>query len=217
MEHETSNVEQQPIRRSSGRRKAKGGGDEKKNKQPRRGMGVAKLERLREQGEIDPPFLEMNASSAWSPLAFYGLSPQDSPFLLKNPDGNVLKCYSLNCNACHKKKKINGGARPPMYRRFLGLDFGDTQNVLNQDHRGAKPPQPLGNYGHKVEVVAVHRKIGSSSNWDGGNNGVVMEYEFFPPSVKSNEEGELVGVLGNSSMPGFDASSCVDLSLKLSY
>ncbi|KAL1539193.1 hypothetical protein AAHA92_27845 [Salvia divinorum] len=69
MDHETT--DHQPLWRSSERRKSKRSGDDaKKHKQQRRGMGMAKLERLREQGEVmetdragsgfSLPFLEMN-------------------------------------------------------------------------------------------------------------------------------------------------------------
>ncbi|KAH6778448.1 hypothetical protein C2S51_009760 [Perilla frutescens var. frutescens] len=230
-EHQTTNP---PIRRSSGRRKAKGGGgDSKKKKQPQRGMGVEKLEKLRLQEipETDQPgFLSFtNPFSDMSPLQFtrnrgfqYGsvlhnhvhvFGINDSDFLPKNCNviaGNVVKCFSLHCNACHKKKKINGentGVRSEMCKA------GDNQNMMmiNQDSIMHKP---------QVEVVAVHRKGSCTSSWDGGNR-VLMEYDFFPAgksggaSIDSDDGGELEAV--KQPPAGFDASNCVDLSLKLSH
>ncbi|KAG6392043.1 hypothetical protein SASPL_146249 [Salvia splendens] len=217
MDHETT--DHQPPRRSSGRRKFKcgggNGGDAKKHKQPRRGMGVAKLERLREQGEVvtEPdragsgfplPFPEMNhlrfqqhqlqsCGPSWNPVGFPGL---DCRILQSHGEE---KCFSLQCNACHKKKKINGAAvyKCGDHRRFLGLDFGDALI-----HHNLEPPQ--------VDVVAVHRK--GAGGLEGGNN-VVMEYDFFPPAARSGRRNDVVeGEMRNSG--SFDG---VDLSLKLSY
>ncbi|XP_047942450.1 uncharacterized protein LOC125189212 [Salvia hispanica] len=219
MDHETA--DHQPPRRASGRRKSKcggNGGDAKKHKQPRRGMGVAKLERLREQGEVvtEPdragsgfplPFPEMNhhrfqhpqlqsCGPSWNPVGFPGLYGLDRRILQSHGDE---KCFSLQCNACHKKKKINGAAvyKCGDHRRFLGLDFGDALI-----HHNPEPPQ--------VDVVAVHRK--GAGGWEGGNN-VVMEYDFFPPAARSGRRNDVVeGEMRNSG--AFDG---VDLSLKLSY
>ncbi|KAL1537771.1 hypothetical protein AAHA92_30255 [Salvia divinorum] len=228
MDHEAA--DHQPPRRGSGRRKSKcggNGGDAKKHKQPRRGMGVAKLERLREQGEVTEPdragsgfplpFPEMNhhrfqqhhlqsCGTSWNPVGFPGLYGLDRRILQSHGDE---KCFSLQCNACHKKKKISGAAvyKCGDHRRFLGLDFGDAL-IHNPE-----PPQ-------KVDVVAVHRKSESTSGgWDGGsnnNNRVVMEYDFFPPAARSGRRNDVVeGETRNSSINGsFDG---LDLSLKLSY
>lgn len=60
-------------------------------------------------------------------------------------------------------------------------------------------------------MLAVHRK-GSCSIWEGGNGGVMMEYDFFPKQAKSGSiDSEAVRSVGGSS------SMDVDLSLKLSY
>lgn len=70
--------------------------------------------------------------------------------------------------------------------------------------------------------MALHWKGSSSS--EGGS--VLMEYEFFPSGKGScsrsdshNDKLVLVGAseTSSSSMAGFDASNCIDLSLKLSY
>ncbi|PIN23047.1 hypothetical protein CDL12_04228 [Handroanthus impetiginosus] len=261
----------QPIRRSSGRRKPKG---TEKKKQPQRGMGVEKLERLRlqerwkkmteintaSQGFTVPTasFADPTLISASAPLqiskvggfgapnvAQMGLNPKpnqiylqgfqgqvgvgglgsdhrqlqtdlfgigglnDSGFLGKNVNGiskelpsnpNVVKCYSQHCNACHKKKKVNGEnlgsgrVRPDMYVQmcdlgdcgFLGLNIGDNQSIINQENQALRTKAPfvpqlgyaVGNGKQGVEVVAVHRKGSSSSSSEGGNH-VLMEYDFF--------------------------------------
>ncbi|KAI3457527.1 hypothetical protein Pfo_014190 [Paulownia fortunei] len=311
----------QPIRRSSGRRKPKGCDSSagQKKKQPQRGMGVEKLERLRLQerwkkmteinttnnqgfsipaASFSDPVLtnasvpvqlsklggfgapnvgQMGLNHNQSYLGFHGQTgvggfasdqlqtdlfgigcKSNSGFLGKNVTGiskelssnpNVVKCYSEHCNACHKKKKVNGEnlgsgrVRSDMYMQmcnvgdcgFLGLNIGDNQNVMNQENRGLGTKAPLvpqvgyavGNGKQGVEVVAVHRKKGSSSS-EGGS--VLMEYEFFPSgkgccrSDSHNDELVMMKLVGgsetsssSSSMAGFDAPNCIDLSLKLSY
>ncbi|XP_020554154.1 uncharacterized protein LOC110013021 [Sesamum indicum] len=310
-----------PVRRSSGRRKPRGcdgssAGSSQKKKQPQRGMGVEKLERLRmqerwkkmteintkNQGFTAPSFPDpalINASSVpvqisklggfaapgvpqmglsqnQSYLGFHGqmgvgglASDQphhhtdlfgigclnNSGFVGKNVSGiskelsstpNAVNCYSEHCNACHKKKKVNGenwgggrAVRSDMYTQmcnvgdcgFLGLNTGDNQNIINQDnHQGLgtktlSVPHQVGNGKQGVEVVAVHMKGSGSGGWEGGNQ-VLMEYEFFPSAGAGKGGDEVVQQEGGSSseassgwMAGFDHASinCIDLSLKLSY
>ncbi|KAL6570587.1 hypothetical protein OROGR_000137 [Orobanche gracilis] len=140
-----------------------------------------------------------------------------------------------HCNACHRKKRFNGGDCG-----FLGLNnIGEYKKVISQENQqglivGTKMPLQgnNGKLGH-VEIVVVHRKGSSSSpspsssELSGHDEHVMMEYEFFPSSRKSDHDDELVMMnLGSSSsslssetpssssstMPGF-----VDLSLKFFF
>ncbi|KAG8386243.1 hypothetical protein BUALT_Bualt03G0128700 [Buddleja alternifolia] len=295
----------QPIRRSSGRRKSKGsdspsGGQTKKNKQPQRGMGVEKLERLRQQErwkkmtEINPSFADhptlMNPSHVnpvhqFSKLGGFGAPSVQMGFnqsysgyhhgqmgygngclnnnmgssttfrgkingicskeMISSSTANVVKCYSDHCNACHKKKRVNGEnlgcgrVRSDMYREmsnvnggygFLGLNVGDiNQNIMisheNQGFIGTKlplvPPPQLGyaavpNGKTGVEVVGVHKK-GSERE-----SSVLMEYEFFPGGKSGGDHSQNdddQSVMMKKVMEGSSSSSasCIDLSLKLSY
>ncbi|KAL3613741.1 hypothetical protein CASFOL_041815 [Castilleja foliolosa] len=222
----------QPKRRSSGRRKIKASDSstssscQKKNKIPQRGMGVEKLENLRlqerwklitENVPLPDPVLKLDGYGAPSVGAYLGFQygQVDLFGFVNNNSG------SHYCNACHKKKKFNGGECG-----ILGLNnVGDYQNVIKQENDqgfnfGTKMAQ-----GH-VEIVAVHKK--GSTPTSSSSKGVMMEYEFFPSSstksdsqININEDGDELMMMNLPKTPSSSmhrrGSSCVDLSLKLSY
>ncbi|KAL6529757.1 hypothetical protein OROGR_015380 [Orobanche gracilis] len=273
------------IRRGSGRKKIKGcdsssSSVRKKNKQPQRGMGVEKLERLRLQDEFKNHPAAAGVVLSAFPDQISKLSGYGAPSVglnQKNPGGggaylghfqygqmdvfglnisgfagknhvshgnlssielssniNGVKCYSEHCNACHKKKRFNGGDCG-----FMGSNnIGEYKNFTSQEnHHGliVGTKMPLQGYNGKqgqVEIVAIHRKgsspsSSSSSELPGHDDHVMMEYEFFPSGRKSDHDDELVMMnLGSSSSsssetPSSSSSSSsihgfVDLSLKLS-
>ncbi|KAK6134494.1 hypothetical protein DH2020_031776 [Rehmannia glutinosa] len=202
-----------PIRRSSGRRKPKGCDtssselNKKKNKTPQRGMGVEKLERLRLQ-ERWKKMTEINTNNNIPPAVSF-------PDPISKLGGfNGPRLLAIWVFMGKWKKKVNVGDCG-----FLGLNIGEYQNKISQENQGLNiGTKAVGNGKQGVELVAVHRKGSSSSD------GVMMEYEFFPSGKgycrSSDHDSEIC--LSSSSMElGFDdingSSSCVDLSLKLSY
>ncbi|CAI9784153.1 unnamed protein product [Fraxinus pennsylvanica] len=167
---------------------------------------------------------------------------KNSKELSSTPNG--VKCYYGHCNVCHKKKRVNGEilgcsrAKSGMYMQmspmgncdFLGLNVGDNPSI-NQENQEVGTQAPIiphprysvRNCQSSVEVVAFHRKGNSST----GNGTLMMEYEFFPGSRSTcnNEVGTMnLGVNSEASSYAdgeretcFDASTSLDLSLKLSY
>ncbi|KAA8526883.1 hypothetical protein F0562_008888 [Nyssa sinensis] len=151
-----------------------------------------------------------------------------------------MKCYYENCSVCHKKKRINGeklkfngvkdintDTSPINGCSFLGLNLGNNQNNDgdNQNFIARAPSHAAAhNVDQETHFVGCHKK-----------GSVFLEYEFFPGGkggkstapkelkLGSSEAsvaavgGEASFVTTTTSTGRVDASSSIDLSLKLSY
>ncbi|CAI9756886.1 unnamed protein product [Fraxinus pennsylvanica] len=166
---------------------------------------------------------------------------RNSKELSSTPNG--VMCYYERCNVCHKKKRVNGEisgcsrAKSGLYMQmspisnsdFLGLNVGDNQSIKQKVQEvGIQAPTvpharyPVRNCQQGVEVVVLHRKGNSRT----GNGTVFMEYDFFPGSRSTcNNEVAMMNLGVNSEASscadgeretGFDATTSLDLSLKLS-
>ncbi|OIT35934.1 PREDICTED: uncharacterized protein LOC109242720 [Nicotiana attenuata] len=100
---------------------------------------------------------------------------------LKNLMSIKSSCFSDRCSSCNKKKRMING--DDMGRSNTEAGIVHMENVIGENqYFGTKPllhPFSIPSHLEKgVEIVAIHRKGNSSSPFS--EEGLVMEYEFFP-------------------------------------
>ncbi|KAJ8532410.1 hypothetical protein K7X08_012333 [Anisodus acutangulus] len=130
-------------------------------------------------------------------MSLYGFPTSSKPITEKSKELSSMpnfmsnsnkSCFSDRCLSCNKKKRMINGEDTNIHMENM---------IRENNHFGIKPSR----IEKGVDIVAIHRKGGSSSSSDEG--AVVMEYEFFPEKNGSkNTNTSCFGkIISNNSSP----------------
>ncbi|CAH8354976.1 unnamed protein product [Eruca vesicaria subsp. sativa] len=234
-------IQTQPPQNTRGRKPGSKTCPQKPKKQPQRGMGVARLERLRIEEERKNMLMALGGRA--SPNGTLSPDPgvvlQGFPSYAGGPNMSVGG-YTLNrvvgsgqipvynpsnnrCDTCFKKQRIdgdqnvvrsNGGgfSKYPMVPHLVSPDQR-SQGFL-YDHRVASYSTPPSASSNQVFNQAIsHRGSMEETGSENPRNETrdVKEYEFFPGAYGNKPVSSVSTSLGDCG----PSTSTIDLSLKL--